>query len=196
MHLDTQIRRALFQKHWLLADIQDEPRHPGFYLSAGLSNFAWGHRCSRQDTLSGLAVKYGVTPLAIKMTNNLISDQGLQSRDTIYVPVSSHADLSGKRGAFIYDMTACRELVLVTEPDGSDSSACALDAKEPVAADQSTIAALSRKLSRMLGRGLRIEEGTAKFYLDVAEGNLKDAIALYEQDMVWERTQKGKRQSS
>lgn len=54
--------------------------------SAGLSNFAWGHRCSRQDTLSGLAVKYGVTPLAIKMTNNLISDQGLQSRDTIYVP--------------------------------------------------------------------------------------------------------------
>lgn len=27
--------------------------------------------------------------------------------------------------------------------------------------------------------GLRIEEGTAKFYLDVAEGNLKHAIALY-----------------
>jgi hypothetical protein len=30
-----------------------------------------------------------------------------------------------------------------------------------------------------LAPGLRIEEGTAKFYLDVAEGNLKDAIALY-----------------
>lgn len=30
-----------------------------------------------------------------------------------------------------------------------------------------------------LTAGLRIEEGTAKFYLDVAEGNLKDAIALY-----------------
>lgn len=54
--------------------------------SAGLSNFAWGHTCSRQDTLSGLAVKYGVTPLAIKMTNNLISDMGLQSRHTVYVP--------------------------------------------------------------------------------------------------------------
>ena len=54
--------------------------------AAGLSNFAWGHHCSRQDTLSGLAVKYGVTPLAIKMTNNLISDQGLQSRHIIYVP--------------------------------------------------------------------------------------------------------------
>ncbi len=57
--------------------------------SAGLSNFAWGHTCSRQDTLSGLAVKYGVTPLAIKMTNNLISDIGLQSRHTIYVPGKS-----------------------------------------------------------------------------------------------------------
>ena len=57
--------------------------------SAGLSNFAWGHTCSRQDTLSGLAVKYGVTPLAIKMTNNLISDIGLQSRHIIYVPGNS-----------------------------------------------------------------------------------------------------------
>lgn len=54
--------------------------------SAGLSNFAWGHECSRQDTLSGLAVKYGVTPLAIKMTNNLISDRGVQSRHIVYVP--------------------------------------------------------------------------------------------------------------
>lgn len=57
--------------------------------SAGLSNFAWGHTCSRQDTLSGLAVKYGVTPLAIKMTNNLISDIGLQSRHIVYVPGKS-----------------------------------------------------------------------------------------------------------
>ena len=30
-----------------------------------------------------------------------------------------------------------------------------------------------------LNAGLRIEEGTAKFYLDVADGNLKEAIALY-----------------
>lgn len=185
-----QIRRGIFQKHWLLADIQDEPRHPSFYLSAGLSNFAWGHTCSRQDTLSGLAVKYGVTPLAIKMTNNLISDMGLQSRHTVYVPVSSHADLRGRRGTFIYDMTACRELVLVTEADGSESSAHLPDAKPSVPPDQANIDALSRKLSRMLGRGLRIEEGTAKFYLDVAEGNLKDAITLYEQDMAWEQKNK------
>lgn len=67
--------------------------------------------------------------------------------------VSSHADLRGKRGTFIYDMTACRELVLVTETDGSESTAYMPDAKEAVAPDQSTIAALSRKLSRMLGKG-------------------------------------------
>ena len=54
--------------------------------SADLPNFAWGHACSRQDTLSGLAVKYGVTPLAIKMTNNLLSDQNLQSRHIVYIP--------------------------------------------------------------------------------------------------------------
>lgn len=70
--------------------------------------------------------------------------------------VSSHADLCGKRGTFIYDMTACRELVLVTETDGCKSSAHLPDTKEPVAADQSTIAALSRKLSRMLGRGVSL----------------------------------------
>ena len=71
----------------------------------------------------------------------------------VLAAVSSHADLRGKQGTFIYDMTACRELVLVTEPDGSESSAYMPDAPEAVAPDQSTIAALSRKVSRMLGKG-------------------------------------------
>lgn len=65
--------------------------------------------------------------------------------------VRNHADLRGKRGTFIYDMTACRDLVLVTEPDGSESSAYDPDAKEPVVPDQSTIDALSSKLGRILG---------------------------------------------
>lgn len=33
-----QIRRGVFQKHWLLAHLLDEPRHPGFYLVALLSS--------------------------------------------------------------------------------------------------------------------------------------------------------------
>lgn len=67
--------------------------------------------------------------------------------------MSSHGDLRGRRGTFIYDMTACRELVLVTEADGSESSAHLPDAKPSVPPDQANIDALSRKLSRMLGRG-------------------------------------------
>ena len=27
-----QIRRGIFQKHWLLANVEDQPRHPSFYL--------------------------------------------------------------------------------------------------------------------------------------------------------------------
>lgn len=41
--------------------------------------------------------------------------------------------------------------------------------------------------------GLRIEESTAKFYLDLAQGNLKDAIELYEQDVAWEQKSKAKK---
>lgn len=65
--------------------------------------------------------------------------------------VRNHADLRGKRGTFIYDVTACRELVEITEPDGSESSAYDPDAREPVVPDQSTIDALSSKLGRILG---------------------------------------------
>ena len=65
--------------------------------------------------------------------------------------VRGHADLCGKRGTFIYDVTACREIILVTEPDGSESSAFDPDAKEPVVPDQSTIDALNSKLGRILG---------------------------------------------
>ena len=69
----------------------------------------------------------------------------------VLAAVRNHADLRGKRGTFIYDVTACRELVLITEPDGSDSSAYDPDAKEPVVPDQSTVDALSSKLGRILG---------------------------------------------
>ena len=67
--------------------------------------------------------------------------------------VSSKADLSNKRGTFIYDMVACRELILVSEADGSDVTALMPDATAPVPQDPATIDALSRKLSRMLGKG-------------------------------------------
>lgn len=69
----------------------------------------------------------------------------------VLAAVRSHADLCGKRGTFIYDVTACREMILVTEPDGSESSAFDPDAKEPVVPDQSTIDALNSKLGRILG---------------------------------------------
>ena len=38
---------------------------------------------------------------------------------------------------------------------------------------------LAKLVGQLCHAGLRIEEGTAKFYLDVADGNLKEAIALY-----------------
>ena len=44
--------------------------------------------------------------------------------------------------------------------------------------------------------GLRIEESTAKFYLDVAHGNMKDAIALYEQDIAWEKDSRDRQRRS
>ena len=56
-------------------------------------------------------------------------------------------------GTFIYDTVACRELVLVSQADGSQVTALMPDATEPVPQDAATIAALSRKLSRMLGKG-------------------------------------------
>ena len=71
----------------------------------------------------------------------------------LFCAVSSRADLQDKRGTFIYDNTACRELILVTEADGSESSAYNADAEPPVPLDPVNLDALSRKLSRMLGRG-------------------------------------------
>lgn len=82
--------------------------------------------------------------------------QGFQQRCFDPFPccaVSGKSDLCNKRGTFIYDMVACRELILVSEADGSDVTALLPDAREPVPQDPATIDALSRKLSRMLGKG-------------------------------------------
>ena len=50
---------------------------------------------SRTDSFQSLAVRYGVTPTAIKRANNMISDHSLFSRLAIFVPVACPEALAG-----------------------------------------------------------------------------------------------------
>jgi hypothetical protein len=52
---------------------------------------------SRADSFPSLAVRYGVTPTAVKRANGMISDHSLHSRLAIFVPVAAARALEGRR---------------------------------------------------------------------------------------------------
>lgn len=51
----------------------------------------------RSDSFTSLAVRYRVSPTAIKRANGLISDHSLFSRVEVFVPLASPAELAGRR---------------------------------------------------------------------------------------------------
>ena len=66
------------------------------------------------------------------------------------------------------------------------SAARATAGLEEVELEDNQREALLKKLSRQMGRGLNIDDGTAAYYLDATRGDLKAAFQLYREDLAWE----------
>jgi hypothetical protein len=51
------------------------------------------------------------------------------------------------------------------------------------------------KLAALMGQSLHIDESTAAYYIVVCEGDIKAAMAAYEDDRRWDRSMKGLRKA-
>ncbi|CAL8467063.1 g6599 [Coccomyxa elongata] len=177
----AEVARAVLKRTWGITDLVGYPRKKSLYLVAGLSHFAIQHTCRYWESLTSVAVHYNVDVAAIRVLNNLISEHSLRSRQYVFVPVQRE-QIRGKAARFIYDKVVDRDLIIIS--DNIDK----LLAGTPEC-EKCQIAILDDgvlKLSQLLGRGLRIDENTAKFYLADAGGDLKKAIKLFEEDRRWE----------
>lgn len=176
-----------FRRHWRLASVaaaDGAPRRPGFLERATLHSFATAHKVSRSDTFASLAVRYGVDMPSIKRVNQVISDHSLYSRFVVYVPLVSKEQLSGRRVRVMYCQAAKRDLAVVVEDGGEDPE----EPRRPQSAREAErqAEALRVKMSRLLGRSMRVDKETALFYIEEAGGDMKSAMSAAGEDAAWE----------
>ncbi|EIE26734.1 hypothetical protein COCSUDRAFT_59251 [Coccomyxa subellipsoidea C-169] len=83
--------------------------------------------------------------------------------------------IHGKAARFIYDRIVDRDLIIIADDINSLPAEAPQSEKRQVANTEDAV----HKMSQLLGRGLRIDENTAKYYLADAGGDLKKAIKLF-----------------
>ncbi|KAK9916357.1 hypothetical protein WJX75_001755 [Coccomyxa subellipsoidea] len=177
----AQVARAVMKKTWGISDLLGAPRNLNMYLVAGLPHFAFQHRCRHWESLTSVAVQYNVEVTAIRVLNNLITEHSLRSRQFVYVPVQRD-QIHGRAARFIYDTIVDRDLIIIADNVESLPAVPPACERRQVANTEDAV----HKMSQLLGRGLRIDENTAKYYLADAGGDLKKAIKLFEEDKRWE----------
>lgn len=127
----------------------------------------------QSDNFARLSITYGCDPVTIRAINNVISDSSLQSRLHIFVPVRSVEQLAGRVACVMFDRNSGREHVVALSPDeAAQEQPC-----EAAAAPRGMEAL--RRMSRCLGKGLRVDDDTAAFYLMEAGGDVRTALQLY-----------------
>lgn len=67
-----------------------------------------------------MAVRYGVDLVRLKRLNNLMIDYSLSSRQFMYVPVHTAAELQGQYAKFEYCPISCRQFLVLGGVEGDD----------------------------------------------------------------------------
>lgn len=111
----------------------------------------------------------------------MMSDHGIYSRERLLIPISN-SDILMNRTCYIeLDHHAKREvavLYLEGEPNVKSSSASII---------RTTSEQGKRRILDSLKRSMRVDDGTAQYYLSVSEGDPRAALSEFSEDLRWER---------
>lgn len=178
---EPAVLAAAFMAPWGLNKVVGTPLSKTFWRGQ-LGQFVISHALQRQDTIAGLAVKYGVQVQGIRRVNNMMSDHGIHSRERLLIPVSRPELLVGQTCFIEMDAHAKRE-VGVLYLDGSKPNR-----KDAARAEARAQRRLKTEVMESLKRSMRVDDSTAQYYLALAEGDVRGALQEFSEDLQWERT--------
>lgn len=119
----------------------------------------------------------------IKRLNNMMSDHGIYSRDRLLIPISNPKILANTTCYIEVDKYAKREVAVLYLEGGPKR-------EQPVSSinHMSTLSAHGkRRLIDSLRRSMQVDDGTALYYLAIAEGDPRSALSEFSADLSWER---------
>ncbi|ESQ29755.1 hypothetical protein EUTSA_v10023646mg [Eutrema salsugineum] len=171
-----------FTAPWRIMELVGRPVSGAFWRDNGIWKFAISHRISRGDSVTSLAVKYSVQVMDIKRLNNMMSDHGIYSRDRLLIPISNPEILANTTCYIEVDKYAKREVAVLYLEGGPKRE------QPVVSGTQSTLTAHGkRRLIDSLRRSMQVDDGTALYYLAIAEGDPRSALSEFSADLTWER---------
>ncbi|KAL1188118.1 F-box protein [Cardamine amara subsp. amara] len=174
---------ANFTAPWRIKKLVGRPVSGSFWRDNGIWKFAISHRISRGDSVTSLAVKYSVQVMDIKRLNNMMSDHGIYSRDRLLIPISNPEILANTTCYIELDKYAKREVAVLYLEGGPKR-------EQPVSGmnQLSNLSADGKKrLIDSLRRSMQVDDGTALYYLAIAEGDPRSALSEFSADLRWER---------
>ncbi|XP_042511974.1 F-box protein At1g55000 [Macadamia integrifolia] len=177
---DREIQTRAFISPWKLKDVIGKPSSGSFWRDNSLGRFAISHHILRGDTVASLAVKYSVQVMDIKRLNNMLSDHGIYSRERLLIPLSKPDHLCNRTCYIEFDVYAKREVAVVYlegGPDGKNS--CLMNRS-------TTTKRGNRRVIDSLKRSMRVDDGTAEYYLSISNGDPRAALAEFSEDLRWE----------
>lgn len=119
----------------------------------------------------------------IKRLNNMMSDHGIYSRDRLLIPISNPQILANTTCYVEVDKYAKREVAVLYLEGGPK--------REQHVSGMNHLSNLSangkRRLIDSLRRSMQVDDGTALYYLAIAEGDPRSALSEFSADLTWER---------
>jgi hypothetical protein len=120
----------------------------------------------------------------VRRFNNMISDHGIYSRDRLLIPISNPEILLGSTCYIEMDHNAKRE-VAVSYPEGcpgrkAESSARTVSTEKR-----------SQRILESVRRSMRVDDGTALYYLSISEGDPRAAMIEFSEDLRWDQQRAG-----
>ena len=116
----------------------------------------------------------------IKRLNNMMSDHGIHSRERLLIPIRNPSLLLNSTCFIEMDACAKRE-VAVLHPNG-----CPDNGKLSRASSRLITEAGKRKILESVKRSMQVDDGTAEYYLSIANGDPRAAILEFTEDLNWE----------
>ncbi|KAI4369400.1 hypothetical protein MLD38_017842 [Melastoma candidum] len=179
---DGDVIARAFRSTWKIKAVVGVASSDIFWRDNSIGKFAISHAVRKGDSVARLAVKYSVQVMDIRRLNNMMSDHGIFSRDRLLIPISNPNILIDSTCYIELDNHAKREAAVVYLEGGPNPDRISsLQGKTPSSEHG------RRKILESLKRSMRVDDGTAQYYLSISNGDPRAALSEFSEDLRWER---------
>eukprot|EP01026_Neomeris_dumetosa_P022104 TRINITY_DN1914_c0_g1_i1.p2 TRINITY_DN1914_c0_g1~~TRINITY_DN1914_c0_g1_i1.p2 ORF type:complete len:257 (-),score=31.23 TRINITY_DN1914_c0_g1_i1:496-1266(-) len=145
-------------------------------MNVRVTDFVKVHKVSPHDSIMGLALKYNTATMSIRILNNLVSDNSIKAHAALYVPITEQSEIQDKVIKFITQPDFKRRMVLVFDEEDADDEEI-FPKINPEALKELQVITVQR--------ALKLDQATARFYLEENGYNFREAVAAYRSDEEW-----------